>query len=114
MVMYAEGWRRRVCLLLFVAMCCPQGRQPSAFVRNWSQVGKTPDDSTSVRNEDSASRARELFRQGAALIEKDRFAAAVPLLRQAAGFDPEAAPIHHYLGFALWETQPMSGPAAEL
>src|SRR2546428_13314938 len=105
MVMYAEGWRRRVCLLLFVAMCCPQGRQPSAFVRNWSQVGKTPDDSTSVRNEDSASRARELFRQGAALIEKDRFAAAGSLLRPAAELCPEAGLNHHDLRHSPREAQ---------
>src|SRR3989442_11490713 len=110
MVMYAEGWRRRVCLLLFVAMCCPQGRQPSAFVRNWSQVGKTPDDSTSVRNEDSASRARELFRQGAALIEKDRFAAAVPFLRPAAELGPEGAPIHPALRYSPWETPQKRAP----
>jgi len=47
------------------------------------------------------------------LIEKDRFAAAIPLLRQAADLDPEAARIHHYLGYALWKTRQWSAASAE-
>jgi len=47
------------------------------------------------------------------LIEKDRFAAAIPLLRQAADLDPQEARIHHYLGYALWKTRQWSAASAE-
>ena len=111
--MYAEGWRRPVYVLLFVAMCCPQSWRFWAFGRDRSQVDNSAAHATSARNEDSTKRARELFRQGADLIEKDRFAAAIPLLRQAADLDPQEARIHHYLGYALWKTRQWSAASAE-
>src|SRR6266567_3784748 len=112
MVMYAEGWRP-VYVLLFVAMCCPQSRRFWASGKDRSQVDNSATHPTSARNEDSTKRARELFRQGADLIEKDRFAAAIPLLRQAADLDPQEARIHHYLGYALWKTRQWSAASAE-
>src|SRR5437773_10629569 len=69
MVMYAEGWRP-VYVLLFVAMCCPQSRRFWAFGRDRSQVDNSAAHPTSARNEGSTKRARELFRQGADLIER--------------------------------------------
>ena len=112
MVMYAEGWRP-VYVLLFVAMCCPQSRRFWASGKDRSQVDNSATHPTSARNEDSTKRARELFRQGADLIEKDRFAAAIPLLRQAVDLDPQEARIHHYLGYALWKTRQWSAASAE-
>ena len=47
------------------------------------------------------------------MIEKDRFAAAIPLLRQAADLDPQEARTHHYLGYALWKTRQWSAASAE-
>src|SRR5690349_18593678 len=111
--MYTEGWKRLVYLLLFVVLCHPQSRPLTVFGRAWSEAGKSPADPTAARNEDSAKKARELFRQGTDLIGKDRFAAAIPLLRQAAELDPEAARIHHYLGYALWKTRQWSAASAE-
>ena len=39
-----------------------------------------------------------------ALIEAQKPAAALPLLRKAARLAPDEAGIHHYLGYALWST----------
>ena len=43
----------------------------------------------------------QLFRQAADLIEKERPAAAIPLLRRALALAPNEGRIHHYLGYAL-------------
>src|SRR5690242_127982 len=43
----------------------------------------------------------DLFRQGATLIEEEKPATAVPLLRRALEFAPREGRIHHYLGYAL-------------
>src|SRR5439155_9481282 len=100
MVMHAEGWRRPVHVLLFVAMCCPQSWRFWAFGRDRSQVDNSAAHPTSARNEGSTKRARELFRQGVDLIEKDRFAAAIPLLHKSADLVHQDARIHHYLVLA--------------
>jgi Flp pilus assembly protein TadD len=58
-----------------------ESRQPAA-------VGSTVDD---------------LFLHAAALIEKEQFSAAIPVLQKAAALAPNEARIHHYLGYAFWK-----------
>ncbi len=47
--------------------------------------------------------ARDLFEGAAARIRNGQYSSAVPLLRQAIALAPEAASLHHYLGYALWK-----------
>src|SRR2546423_8671509 len=113
MVMFGAGCRKQFCLLLFAATCCAQGGEPGAPGGKGSQALKPSADSHTAGNPDTTDAARELFRQGAALIESKRFGAAIPLLRRAAASAPREGRIHHYLGYALWKTQQWSAASAE-
>ena len=46
--------------------------------------------------------ARDLFQNARTLIEKEKPAAALPLLQRAADLAPDDAAVRHYLGYALW------------
>ena len=62
----------------------------------------------------AAETARDLFHDAMALMEEEKPAAAVPLLRRAADLAPDDAPVRHYLGYALWRIGQADAAAIEL
>ena len=62
----------------------------------------------------AAETARDLFDDAMALMEEEKLAAAVPLLRRAADLAPEDAAVRHYLGYALWRIGQGDAAAVEL
>src|SRR3970040_851083 len=95
----------------FAIVCfLPLGRDSAAPESEPRALGQQE---TSAQASTRLLQARELFQKASTLIEQDRIAEALPLLRQAAALQPDAGRIPHYLGYALWKQRKFTEAKAE-
>lgn len=91
-------------LVLSASLCRTFAQSSSSGTQADSDPARAKVGTPEISEANPRGKVAELFKQSKDLIEKDRASDAIPLLRKALELAPREGRIHHYLGYALMNT----------